>query len=71
MVARLHHRAGDPQRAIETLEGHMFSHLDTTDLTHINMLGELYMSGVRSVCMCMYRMRACCLVLQGKIEKVV
>ncbi|GAX74553.1 hypothetical protein CEUSTIGMA_g2003.t1 [Chlamydomonas eustigma] len=43
MVARLHHRMGQPHKAMEVLEKHMQDYPDSTDLTHINILAELYM----------------------------
>lgn len=43
MLARLYHRVGAGQKAIEVLEGHMGSHPEATDLTDVNILAELYM----------------------------
>ena len=45
MLARLHHRLGAPQRAIAVLEAHVREYAQSTDLTHINILAELYMEG--------------------------
>jgi hypothetical protein len=47
MLARLHHRLGQPGKAMETLEAHMAQHALSTDLTHINILAELYMEAGR------------------------
>ena len=43
MLARLHHRLGQPQRAAACLEGHLREHPLGADLTHVNILAELYM----------------------------
>ena len=43
MLARLHHRVGAPEKAAEVLEAQVREHPDTTDLTHINILAELFM----------------------------
>ena len=47
MLARLHHRLGAPQRAMEALEAHAAAHPAGTDLTHVNILAELYMEAGR------------------------
>ena len=47
MLARLHHRLGQPQRAAACLEAHLREHPLGADLTHINILAELYMEGGR------------------------
>ncbi|GIM11145.1 hypothetical protein Vretimale_14678, partial [Volvox reticuliferus] len=43
MKARLHHQAGAPLKAIAVLEAHLRDHPTHVDLTHINILAELYM----------------------------
>ena len=47
MLARLHHGLGQPGRAMEALEAHVRQHALSTDLTHINILAELYMEAGR------------------------
>lgn len=47
MLARLHHRLGAPARAMEALEQHVAQHGGSTDLTHVNILAELYMEAGR------------------------
>ena len=47
MLARLHHRLGQPQRAAACLEGHLREHPLGADLTHVNILAELYMEAGR------------------------
>lgn len=46
MLARLHHQAGQPLRAIQVLEAHMEAYPSACDLTHVNILAELYMDRV-------------------------
>ena len=43
MLARLHHRMGAPEKAAEVLEAQVRDYPDATDLTHINILAELFM----------------------------
>jgi Tetratricopeptide repeat len=43
MLARMHHRAGEAPKAIAVLERHMAMHPEQTDLTHVNILAELFM----------------------------
>ncbi|GFR52663.1 hypothetical protein Agub_g15257, partial [Astrephomene gubernaculifera] len=43
MQARLHHQLGAPLKAISVLEAHLRDHPARVDLTHINILAELYM----------------------------
>ena len=45
MLARLYHRVGMGQKAIEVLEAHTNKHPEAIDLTEINILAELYMEG--------------------------
>ena len=47
MLARLHHRMGAPEKATEVLEAQVREHPDDTDLTHINILAELFMDAGR------------------------
>ena len=43
MLARLHHRMGTPEQALQILEQQVQNFPDATDLTHINILAELLM----------------------------
>jgi hypothetical protein len=43
MLARLHHRMGMPEKAVGVLEAQVRDFADATDLTHINILAELFM----------------------------
>jgi len=43
MLARLHHRMGAPEKGAEVLEQQVRDFPDATDLTHINILAELFM----------------------------
>ncbi|EFJ49086.1 hypothetical protein VOLCADRAFT_90359 [Volvox carteri f. nagariensis] len=43
MKARLYHQAGAPLKAIAVLEAHLRDYPSHVDLTHINILAELYM----------------------------
>ncbi|GLI63795.1 hypothetical protein VaNZ11_006880, partial [Volvox africanus] len=43
MKARLHHQSGAPLKAIAVLEAHLRDYPTHVDLTHINILAELYM----------------------------
>ena len=47
MLARLHHRLGQPQRAVACLEAYLREYPLSADLTHINILAELYMEAGR------------------------
>ena len=47
MLARLHHRMGAPEKAAEVLEAQVREFPDATDLTHINILAELFMDADR------------------------
>jgi hypothetical protein len=47
-LAGLYHDSGDDQRAVELLEGQIDRHSAKADLTHINMLADLYMGMVRA-----------------------
>ncbi|GAB4822338.1 hypothetical protein N2152v2_009384 [Parachlorella kessleri] len=41
-LARLYHRAGQAAKAMTVIESHMERHPGQTDLTHVNILAELY-----------------------------
>ena len=43
MLARLHHRMGATEKAAGVLEAQVRDFADATDLTHINILAELFM----------------------------
>ena len=43
MLARLHHQMGSPERAAQVLEQQVQTFPEATDLTHINILAELFM----------------------------
>lgn len=43
-LARLYNEEGDPNAAIELLETQLRDHYDKLDLTHINMLADLYIN---------------------------
>lgn len=43
MLARLHHHLGSPERSSQVLEQQLRDFPEATDLTHINILAELYM----------------------------
>ena len=43
MLARLYHHLEEPDRATAVLERHLREHPLAADLTHINILAELYM----------------------------
>ena len=43
MLARLHHQMGSPERATQVLEQQVQAFPEATDLTHINILAELFM----------------------------
>lgn len=45
--ARLHHKLGQAERAVTLLEAFLCQFPDAADLTHINMLAELYMEAGR------------------------
>lgn len=45
MLARLYHRVGMGQKAIEVLEAHTTNYPEAADLTDINILAELYIEG--------------------------
>lgn len=45
--ARLHHKLGQAERAVALLEAFLCQFPDAADLTHINMLAELYMEAGR------------------------
>ena len=45
--ARLHHKLGQAERAVALLEACLCQFPDAADLTHINMLAELYMEAGR------------------------
>ena len=45
MLARLYHRVGMGQKAIEVLEGHTTNYPEAADLTDSNILAELYIEG--------------------------
>lgn len=42
-LARLYHRLGSPERSAQVLEQQVRDFPDATDLTHINILAELFM----------------------------
>lgn len=46
-LATLYHDHGQPGRAVGLLEQQLTQHHAQTDLTHINMLADLYMAMVR------------------------
>jgi hypothetical protein len=46
-LAALHHECGQPGKAVELLESQLAQHYSQADLTHINMLTDLYMAMVR------------------------
>lgn len=46
MLAKLYHRMGRVTKAIKLLETFILEYEKNTDLTHINMLGELYLRQV-------------------------
>ncbi|KAL0034582.1 hypothetical protein WJX79_009149 [Trebouxia sp. C0005] len=43
MLARLHHQLGNPEEAKNVLQAHLHEYPTAVDLTHINILAELYM----------------------------
>ncbi len=43
MLARLHHHLGSPERSLQVLERQVREFPEATNLTHINMLAELFM----------------------------
>lgn len=43
MLARLHHQLGKPEEAKDILQAHLHEYPTAVDLTHINILAELYM----------------------------
>ena len=43
MLARLQHQLGNAEEAKDTLQNHMHDYPTAVDLTHINILAELYM----------------------------
>lgn len=43
MLARLHHQLGNPEEAKDVLQAHLHDYPTAVDLTHINILAELYM----------------------------
>lgn len=43
MLARLYHRVDMGHKAMEVLKAHIDSYPEATDLTHVNILAELYM----------------------------
>ncbi len=45
--ARLHHKLGQPERAAGLLEDFVRRFADDADLTHVNILAELYMEAGR------------------------
>ncbi len=45
MLARLYHRMGMGQKAIEVLEAHTTEYPEAADLTDVNILAELYIEG--------------------------
>jgi hypothetical protein len=47
-LAALYHEGGQPDKAVELLEAQLAKHYSQADLTHINMLTDLYMGMVRS-----------------------
>lgn len=46
MLAKLYHRMGSVSKAINNLESFILEFQMNTDLTHINMLAELYLQQV-------------------------
>jgi hypothetical protein len=46
-LAALYHECGQPGKAVELLEAQLAKHYSQADLTHINMLADLYMAMVR------------------------
>jgi hypothetical protein len=51
-LVTLYHDFGQAGRAIEILEEQLAKHYASVDLTHINMLTDLYMSMVGGVRLC-------------------
>jgi len=47
-LVMLHHDLGEYELAIDQLEAQLDKHYDLADLTHINMLSDLYMAMVNS-----------------------
>ncbi len=47
MLARLHHHLGSPERSSQVLEQQVRDFPEATDLTHINILAELFMDAGR------------------------
>ncbi len=43
MLARLYHQLGNPEEAKNVLQAHLHDYPTAVDLTHINILAELYM----------------------------
>ena len=52
--ARLHHKLGQAERAVALLEAFLCQFPDAADLTHINMLAELYMEAGRCAPACFW-----------------
>lgn len=50
-LVTLYHDLNETDKAVELLEGQLANHYDQVDLTHINMLADLYMATVRVLLM--------------------
>ena len=57
--ARLHHKLGQAERAVALLEAYLGQFPDAADLTHINMLAELFMEAGRCAPARLQGARAC------------